>query len=145
MNNIITIIATDPEGIARVQKMRSEIFGQEQGIPQEMDLDGRDESSIHVLMYQVNSPEPIASGRLTIEGNIGTLSRIAVAQDFRGSGIGKRMVQELEKIAKEKNIKKLTLDPHAYLEKFYTDLGYEKIPGTKQVVKHQLITMTKNI
>jgi predicted GNAT family N-acyltransferase len=144
MNNVTIVIASDPEGILLVQKMRSEIFGQEQGIPQEMDLDGRDESSIHVLLYKVNSPEPIASGRLTIEGNMGILSRIAVVESFRGTGIGKRVVQELEKIAKEKKVKKLTLDPHAYLEKFYSDLGYEKIPGAKQVAKHQLITMIKN-
>jgi predicted GNAT family N-acyltransferase len=145
MNNITTIIAIDREQIARVQKMRSKIFGEEQGIPREMDLDGKDDSSIHVFLCQANSPEPIASGRLTIEGNTGILSRIAVVQDFRGSGIGKRIVQELEKIAKEKNVKELTLDPHAYLEKFYADLGYEKIHGAKQVANHQLITMTKNI
>jgi predicted GNAT family N-acyltransferase len=145
MNNITIIIATDPQRIALVQKMRSEIFGKEQGIPKEMDLDGKDDSSIHVLLYKANHPEPIASGRLTIEGNTGILSRIAVAQSFRGIGIGSRIVQELEKIAKEKKVKKLTLDPHAYLEKFYAHLGYEKIPGTKQVMQHQLITMTKNI
>lgn len=145
MNNVTIVIATDLEGIALVQKMRSEIFGKEQGIPQEMDLDGKDEASIHVLLFQTNSSEPIASGRLTIEGSMGFLSRIAVVQSFRGTGIGKRVVQELEKIAKEKKVKKLTLDPHSYLEKFYANLGYEKIPGTKQVVQHQLITMIKNI
>jgi predicted GNAT family N-acyltransferase len=145
MNNVTIVIASDPEGILLVQKMRSEIFGKEQGIPQEMDLDGKDEASIHVLLYKASHIEPIASGRLTIEGNTGILSRIAVVESFRGTGIGKRVVQELEKIAKEKNVKKLTLDPHSYLEKFYTDLGYEKIPGAKQVAKHQLITMIKNI
>ncbi|MFM9840976.1 MAG: GNAT family N-acetyltransferase [Cyclobacteriaceae bacterium] len=145
MNNVTIVIASDLDGIRIIQKMRREIFGQEQGIPEQMDLDGKDESSIHLLLYKVNSPEPIASGRLTIEGNTGTLSRIAVGKDFRGTGVGKRVVQELEKIAKEKKVKKLTLDPHVYLEKFYTDLGYEKIPGFKQVMQHQLITMIKNI
>jgi predicted GNAT family N-acyltransferase len=145
MKKIKAVVVSDSKGIAIVQKMRRQIFGDEQGIPQEMDFDGKDERSIHVLLYEDKNPDPIASGRLTIEGSTGILSRIAVTQGFRGTGIGKRIVQELEKIAKEKNVKKLSLDPHAYLEKFYADLGYEKIPGAKQVVKHQLITMTKKI
>ncbi len=145
MNEVTSVIVTDAKGISIVQKMRREIFGKEQGIPEQMDLDGKDERSIHVLLYQTDSPEPIASGRLTIEAESGILSRIAVAQGFRGSGIGKRIVRELEKIAREKKVKKLTLDPHAYLEKFYADLGYSKIAGAKQVVQHQLITMIKDI
>jgi predicted GNAT family N-acyltransferase len=145
MNDIKAVVATDHEGILLVQKMRRKIFGDEQGIPQEMDLDGKDEKSIHVLLYANENPEPMASGRLTIEENLGILSRIAVVPEYRGTGVGKRIVRELEKVAKEKSVRKLSLDPHAYLEKFYSDLGYKKIPGLKQVVNHQLITMTKNI
>jgi predicted GNAT family N-acyltransferase len=145
MNDIKAVVVTDHEGILLVQKMRRKIFGEEQGIPQEMDFDGMDEKSIHVLLYVNENSEPIASGRLTIEENLGMLSRIAVVPEYRGTGVGKRIVRELEKVAKEKSVRKLSLDPHAYLEKFYSDLGYKKILGLKQVVNHQLITMTKNI
>ena len=145
MNDIKAVVVTDPEGILLVQKMRRNIFGEEQGIPQEMDFDGKDERSIHVLLYVNEKPEPIASGRLTIEESLGILSRIAVVPGYRGTGVGKQLVQELEKVAVAKGITKLSLDPHAYLEKFYTDLGYEKIAGDKQVASHQLIAMTKNI
>lgn len=145
MNNIISLIVTDVEGIAKAQKLRRLVFGDEQGFSTELDIDGKDEKSIHILFYIENELEPIAGGRLTIENDFGILSRIAVLPAFRGYGIGKKVVIELEKIASEKKIKKLSLDPHDYLERFYANLGYEKVKGDKHVANYRLITMTKSI
>ncbi len=66
-------------------------------------------------------------------------------QAHRGTGIGKRVVMELEKVATEKTVKKLSLDPHDYLEKFYANMGYKKVMGDKLVANYHLITMTKSI
>ena len=70
--------------------MRFEVFTEEQGFPQELDLDGDDERSFHVLTYSENNPEPIASGRLTINSDEGVLSRIAVKNKFRDMSHGKQ-------------------------------------------------------
>lgn len=145
MNKIISVIVTDAVGIAKAQNLRRLVFGDEQGFSTELDVDGKDEKSIHILFYAENEPEPVASGRLTIENDFGILSRIAVMPAYRGYGIGKRVVIELEKVAAEKRVKKLSLDPHDYLEEFYADLGYEKVKGDKQVANYHLITMTKSI
>lgn len=145
MNKITSVIAIDAEGIAKAQKLRRLVFGNEQGFSTELDVDGKDQKSIHILLYVENESEPIASGRLTIENDVGILSRIAVMPDHRGAGIGKRVVMELEKVAAEKRVKKLSLDPHDYLEKFYANLGYEKVMGDKLVANYHLITMTKSL
>ena len=144
MNNIHFVIAQSEEQLKAVHLMRQEIFVKEQGIPQELDKDGLDSKSIHVLASDEHG-HPVASGRLTIQDENGILSRIAVAKDFRGLELGKKIVKKLEEIAKEKKIKQLSLSPHAYLEKFYADLGYTTESGQKSVGKYTLLTMSKEI
>lgn len=124
--------------------MRQEIFVNEQGIPQELDKDGLDSKSIHILASDEHG-QPVASGRLTIQDDKGILSRIAVVKDFRGLKLGKTIVKKLEEIAKEKKLRQLSLSPHAYLENFYSDLGYTTEPGQKSVGKYTLLTMSKEI
>lgn len=145
MNKVTFKVATSPEDILSAQKVRFEVFTEEQGFPRELDLDGDDERSFHVLAYAENNPEPIASGRLTINIDEGVLSRIAVKKQFRGMSLGKQVVMRLEEIAKEKNVRALSLSPHSYLKKFYSDLGYQTQEGTKQISKYTLLKMKKNI
>jgi predicted GNAT family N-acyltransferase len=143
MSGLIFKIASSPKELEEVFKMRHSIFILEQGIPAELDRDGKDDDSIHLLAY--SNHEAVASGRLTIQDQEGILSRIAVVPSHRSSGFGKKIVLELERIAKEKGVKKLSLTPHAYLEKFYFDLGYQKGEGQQTVGKYDLLNMTKFI
>jgi len=143
MSKIFFKQATTPNEILFVKKMRFEIFTQEQGIPHELDGDGDDERSIHVL--GLDDQTPVASGRLTIDGVKGVLSRIAVQQKYRGLKLGQQVVHELERLAEKHNVETLSLSPHAYLEKFYADMGYQTEPGEKHVGKYTLLTMTKKI
>jgi predicted GNAT family N-acyltransferase len=125
--------------------MRKQIFVDEQGIPSELDADGKDENSVHVFATDKQG-NIVASGRLTVQNHEGTLSRIAVAKEYRGQSIGKEIVTELEKQARKLHLQKLSLSPHAYLEKFYSGLGYITEPnGEHTVGKYTLLTMKKEI
>ena len=145
MNNVIFKIATTQEELEQVKKMRYEIFTTEQGIRAELDNDGDDERSIHLLATNNLTNEPMASGRLTINFDKGVLSRIAVNQSFRGLKLGQQVVKQLERIAREKKVIELSLSPHSYLEKFYSDLGFKTEAGEKHVGKYTLLTMTKSL
>jgi predicted GNAT family N-acyltransferase len=125
--------------------MRYTIFTMEQGIAQELDEDGLDDTSVHVIGYHAETNAAVASGRLTITGNTGVLSRIAVNKEYRGLKLGQEVVRQLEKIAIEKSIQTVSLSPHTYLEKFYADLGYHTITGEKHVGPYTLLTMLKKI
>ncbi len=57
--------------------------------------------------------------------------------------LGKKVVMHLEEIAKKKNVRALSLSPHSYLEKFYSDLGYQAQEGTKQVSRYILLKVKK--
>ena len=145
MSSVIFKTVTTQEELNLVFKMRDEIFTREQGIPSELDNDADDDKSFHVLATDSKTGEAVASGRLTFDRNKGVLSRIAVNQSFRGLKLGQEVVRQLEKIAREKEVTLLSLSPHAYLEKFYRDLGYKTEAGEKQVGKYTLLTMIKNI
>jgi predicted GNAT family N-acyltransferase len=144
MSTIHFSIAQSKNQLEAVHKMRMEIFVDEQGIPEELDNDGLDPKSIHVLAYTEDG-KAAASGRLTIQDENGILSRIAVAKEFRGINLGKGIVKKLEEVAIEKNVKRLSLSPHAYLEKFYADLGYTTELGQKMVGAYPLLTMSKKL
>lgn len=124
--------------------MRKQIFVQEQQIPDVLDQDGRDERSLHLVIYDEQG-ETAATGRLSFEKDgTGCLSRIAVAPSRRGQQLGKKVIVTLEAKAREHGLNYLYLVPHEHLERFYQSLGYKKIPDKHEVVgDHQLIHMEK--
>lgn len=138
-------IASTEEEIRVSKNIRQKVFVDEQGIPSELDNDGDDAGSIHLLAFDLADRCFIGTGRLTINGQKGNLSRICVLNPFRKSGVGKLLVMELESIARQKGIHQLTLTPHDYLEKFYESLGYRKEDGDVEVAGYKLLFMSKSM
>lgn len=145
MNEVNFKVASSSEDVKHIKEMRYTIFTIEQGIAHVLDEDGLDDTSVHVIGYHANTNVAVASGRLTITGNTGVLSRIAVQKEYRGLKLGQEVVRRLEKIAIEQGIQTVSLRPHSYLEKFYADLGYHTITGKKQVGPYTLLTMKKEL
>ena len=130
--------------VETAQKIRQEVFVKEQGIPEELEIDGDDDISIHMLALASNQ-QIIGTGRLTIHADFGILSRISVIETYRNKGIGKHILSVLEIIARQNNLLSLTLSPHSHLEEFYTSLGYQKDGEGKVVGKYSLLSMTKQL
>ena len=132
-----------PEVLQWAQAIREQVFVVEQGIPRELERDGLDAASIHVLARHDGAPA--ATGRLTIASDReGVLARIAVLPDYRGKGLGQRVVQHLEALARREGLATVSLKPHHYLEDFYQKMGYATVPGSFSTVgPHPLLTMTK--
>jgi predicted GNAT family N-acyltransferase len=151
------------EELEQCQRLRHAIFVQEQKVPREAEVDGKDHQAFHIVCYESAPPDTgnasgessssssplVATGRVLIvpytindnNGNLDTaqvsskdspnqaiLGRIAVRQDHRGKGLGRRIVQELERIARSEGAVRASLTPHYYLERFYASLGYIKTP-----------------
>ncbi|MCR9252642.1 MAG: GNAT family N-acetyltransferase [bacterium] len=142
---MIVKIATSDSEIKAAQELRIEVFVEEQGIPKNMELDEKDERSTHALV--IEDDIVIGTGRLTPnDDQSGTLSRIAIKKEARGRGLGGKIMDTLEQYARDNGFKSLDLTPHAYLEKFYGDLGYHTIePNAGEVGGHPLIKMAKNL
>ena len=134
---------TSAAELVQAQQIRHQVFVEEQGIPAELEYDEADRTATHVLAYQ--DEHAVATGRLLISvDGLGILGRIAVIASERGQGIGGQVVRQLEQCAVAADVQRLILHPHAYLEKFYTDLGYQTVAGGESTVgAHRLILMEK--
>ncbi len=124
--------------------IRKTIFVEEQGIPLLADRDGNDDEAVHVLAYVGNAPA--GTGRmLPLSDGRAHLARIAVLPEFRGHGLGRLVVEALEKCASKAGLQEVYLEAHEHLAPFYQRLGYRSTLGTKQVGAHRLVAMTKTL
>ncbi len=76
--------------------------------------------------------KPIGCGVLKrVNDSIGEIKRVWADPSARGSGIGRAMMLELERIAREAGLQRVRLDSNAKLiaaQALYRKLGYREIP-----------------
>lgn len=72
----------------RLMAVRRDVFIDEQGVPEAIELDGRDPDAIHFLAVDA-AGEPQGTARLLPDGQIG---RVAVVAEARRRGIGRRLL-----------------------------------------------------
>lgn len=113
---------TDYEAIRFV---RHTVFVEEQKVSEELEIDGRDEESIHVLALK-NNNLPIGTARMFPDGHLG---RIAVLVNHRGEGIGKALVECLCGIAVKKKLSSVDLNAQTHAAEFYRKLGFTEEGG----------------
>ena len=136
-------VAQSAQEVEQALQIRRRVFVEEQRIPADLDEDGFDETAVHVLGFAAG--KPIATGRLVLSGDgRGRLARIAILPDHRGGGLGRQIVIFLERVARDKGLREVSLEPHRHLEAFYGKLGYRTVPGSSSKAgSHELITMSK--
>lgn len=121
--------------------IRTEVFIKEQGFKNE--FDEIDNSAVHLTVYA--DGEPAGCGRVFEENGYFVIGRIAVRKQFRNLGLGKVVMDGLEKIAMEKGAKKIRLTAQIRAKGFYKRLGYREFgePCMDEHVEH--IKMEKEI
>lgn len=133
---------TRPDHLVLAKDLRHEVFVIEQSIPEEIDNDGWDVRSMHVLVFAGNAPA--ATGRWREEPeNWADLSRIAVLPQYRGKGLGRMVVEGLLAWAEEAAMPRAWLTAHHHLIGFYESLGFENAGEADEVAGHPLIRMEK--
>ena len=105
--------------------IRKEVFVEEQGVPLADEFDEFDKlygQCDHVLVYY--DEQAVGTGRVRVVDGLGKLERICILKSYRKYGLGKKIIQTLEEIAKEKGIAKVKLHGQTHAEEFYKKLGY---------------------
>ncbi len=102
--------------------LRTEVFVDEQKFEEEFDQ--TDAVALHMVVYEENAT-PIATGRLFEEAE-GTwhIGRICALKRLRGTGLGRVIVQELEKKAATLGATRIILGAQTRVQGFYETLGY---------------------
>lgn len=101
--------------------VRDEVFVAEQRVPVELEHDGRDEGSVHVLV-STRGGDPVATGRLLPDGHIG---RMAVRRAWRGQGVGGAMLALLIEEARSRGFREILLNAQVSALGFYESFGFE--------------------
>ncbi len=110
---------------ATIRHIRYLVFTEEQEVPFELDLDGKDPISIHLLAYQ--GDRAVGTGRVQNDGKIG---RMAVLAEARGTGCGGVMLEALIEIAYELGQTGAYLDAQVAAIGFYEKYGFVAEGGT---------------
>ncbi len=114
------VLATWDADRAVLERIRREVFIQEQQVPESDEWDEDDAASVHVLASL--NREPVGTGRLNPAGKIG---RIAVFAGLRGRGIGTLILRRLLEEARHRGIRKPYLHAQLQAVPFYEKLGFE--------------------
>lgn len=108
----------DAEPLLRA--VREAVFMREQGVPAELEWDGLDESSHHVLALS-NSGQAIGCGRILLTAHIG---RIAVLPEWRGKKVGTAILEGLLAYAGSKHYPEVDIDAQVQALPFYERFGF---------------------
>lgn len=104
--------------------LRRVVFIEEQKIPEEMEWDEHDETSLHAVSRN-RLGQVIATGRLLpTEEGVGRIGRMAVHRTLRGGGHGAAVMETLEDAARSRSDREVVLSAQRSAEAFYRRLGY---------------------
>jgi predicted GNAT family N-acyltransferase len=130
--------------VADALAVRRAVFVEEQGVPEEIEVDGEDDAATHFVAY--DGDRPIGAARLReVESGVGKVERVAVRRPRRGEGIGRALMAELERTAASAGIETLTLHAQTHVESFYDDLGYETTSDVFEEAGIEHVEMEKDI
>jgi predicted GNAT family N-acyltransferase len=114
-----------PAELDGAHQVRLRVFCEEQGVSPDAELDDRDAEAIHLVA--MDRGRVIATCRLLTEGGEGgscKLERMAVEKDFRGIGLGRRLVEVSETEARREGAAEMILHSQLPARAFYERCGY---------------------
>lgn len=117
------LIKSWPDAEQEAYSIRKRVFIEEQGVPEEMELDEYDPLAQHALAYL--GSDCIGTARLvTLPGNIGRIGRMAVLPMYRRRGIGGGLLRALLDLSKSQGITQLELHAQLSAMPFYEQFGF---------------------
>ncbi|MEO8442767.1 MAG: GNAT family N-acetyltransferase [Betaproteobacteria bacterium] len=108
-----------------LRAIRIDVFVREQHVPEALEWDAIDEECLHVLA-RTAAGDAIGTGRLLPDGHIG---RMAVLAQWRGRGVGARLLAELIAAATERGYAEVELSAQTHAIGFYRRCGFEVVSG----------------
>lgn len=137
------VSGADIEIIKKAQTIRKAVFVVEQGIPEDLDLDGLDGHSHHALV--TDGADLVGTARVTLDENKhAVLARVAVMKPYRGKGVATMLVKALLDHCEQASAKSAELHAHKHLRAYYEAFGFEFIKPVEVVGGHQLIEMRRD-
>lgn len=143
--------------------VRHAVFVDEQGVPEELEVDEHEDSATHFVGYEDAGDSsdghgeadddagagagggPVAAARLReYEAGVGKVERVAVLASRRGAGLGAAVMDAVESHAAREGFDELYLHAQRHVEGFYAARGYERDgePFTEAGIEHVAMRLT---
>ena len=122
----IVNVKTDLE-LKECLAIRRRVFIEGQNVPADIEVDAYDASPgacTHILVRVDGAPAGCGRWIPYKEANTAKIQRVAVLPEFRGTGIGTRLMEALERSARQAGMDASILDSQCHAEPFYRRLGY---------------------
>ncbi len=104
-----------------LRSIRDRVFVDEQEIAPDTVYDEKDPDSTHFLLSE--GEQLLACGRLQPDGKIG---RMAVLPEYRGQGLGRRLLDGIVHYGRHKGYRRLYLHAQSHAAEFYAAAGFEQ-------------------
>ena len=112
--------------IATCRALRREVFIVEQGVSEADEVDGLDDSAIHLLAS--DGAAPVGPARLLIKGDTGKIGRVCVRAPARGTGLGAALIRAaLEELRRQPGVTLAVLGAQSHATGFYEKLGFRVV------------------
>lgn len=120
-----TVPVTTHEGLEQTFAIRRDVFVAEQGVPLEDEFDEYDTLDGRCRHLLILSGETaVGTGRIRIVDGAGKLERICISAPYRKHGIGRMILDGLERLAAEQGLRRVKLHGQTQARGFYEKLGY---------------------
>jgi len=128
MRDAEIIVLPDDADLEPAFDVRRDVFVDEQGVDEAIEIDGKDPEATHVLARL--DGEAVGTARLrAVDDGVGKVERVAVRADSRETGLGRAIMERVESLARERGLDRLELHSQTRVEGFYESLGYETTSG----------------
>lgn len=109
--------------IAACQTLRRAVFIAEQGVPEDIERDGRDADAHHILATL--DSRPVGTARILFDGDTGKIGRVCVLADDRGQGIGAALITaSVMHLRTLRGLRRAVLGAQTHALGFYEGLGF---------------------
>jgi predicted GNAT family N-acyltransferase len=116
--------ASTPADLDAGYKLRRDVFETEQNIPRPLDRDPFDYAADHVVAYDEQG-RCVGTGRVVrVDSRTAQIGRMAVAKEVRCHGVGAKVLEALERMARLRGISELTVNSQLPAEAFYKNRGF---------------------
>ena len=109
-----------PAAHVGAMRVREAVFVVEQCVPAEIERDEWDPRCDHALAFEPGGGV-VGTGRLLPDGHVG---RMAVLREWRGQGVGGRILVALVERAAERGMTRLVLNAQTHAVPFYSSYGF---------------------
>lgn len=108
--------------IATCRHLRRVVFIEEQGVPEEDEIDDKDDTALHLLA--TDGGTPVGSARLLLMGDTGKIGRVCVLKSHRGTGLGAALIRAAIVELRVHGMKTAKLGSQTHAIGFYERLGF---------------------